>query len=84
MRPEELSLYETVRAMKELIAIGIKSGKIIINGILPKEVCDIEFFKKKYESQQKIIKETDEIINGSKRYMLLRDEEVKGKGILNG
>jgi len=84
MRPEELSLYETVRAMKELIAIGIRSARIMVNGILPKEVCDIEFFKKKYESQQKIIRETDEIINGSKRYMLLRDEEVKGKGILNG
>jgi arsenite-transporting ATPase len=82
MRPEELSLYETVRAMKELIAIGIRSARIIVNGILPKEVCDIEFFKKKYESQQKIIRETDEIFNGSRRYMLLRDEEVKGIGAL--
>jgi len=78
MRPEELSLYETVRAMKELMAIGIRSGRIIVNGILPKEVCDIDFFKKKYESQQKIIRQTDEIFNGSRRYMLLRDGEVKG------
>jgi len=78
MRPEELSLYETVRAMKELMAIEIMSGKIIINGILPKEVCDIDFFKKKYESQQKIIRKTDEMFNGSRRYMLLRDGEVKG------
>jgi len=78
MRPEELSLYETVRAMKELVAIGIRSGKIIINGILPQEVCGIDFFKTKYESQQKIIRETDQTVNGSKRYMLLRDEEVKG------
>ena len=78
MRPEELSLYETVRAMKELMAIGIRSGKIIVNGILPKEVCDIDFFKKKYESQQRIIRETDEIFNGSRRYMLLRDGEVRG------
>jgi arsenite-transporting ATPase len=82
MRPEELSLYETVRAMKELMAIGIRSGKIIVNGILPKEVCDIDFFKKKYESQQKIIRQTDEIFNGSRRYMLLRDGEVKGINIL--
>ena len=82
MRPEELSLYETVRAMKELMAIGIRSGRIIVNGILPKEVCDIDFFKKKYESQQKIIRQTDEIFNGSRRYMLLRDGEVKGINIL--
>ena len=46
MRPEELSLYETLRASKELETIGIKSGQIIINGILPEEVCDIEFFKR--------------------------------------
>jgi arsenite-transporting ATPase len=78
MRPEELSLYETVRAMKELVAIGIRSARIIVNGILPKEVCDIEFFKKKYEAQQEIIRQTDEIINDSKSYMLLRDGEVKG------
>jgi len=82
MRPEELSLYETVRAMKELMAIGIRSGRIIVNGILPKEVCDIDFFKKKYESQQKIIRQTDEIFNGSRRYMLLRDGEVKGTDAL--
>jgi arsenite-transporting ATPase len=78
MRPDELSLYETVRAMKELLGIGISSGKIIVNGILPKEVCDTGFFKKKYEAQQEIIRQTDEIIDGSKRYMFLREEEVKG------
>lgn len=78
MRPEELSLYETLRASKELETIGIKSGEIIINGILPEEVCEIEFFKKKFEAQQKIIKETESAIEKPKRYMLLRDNEVKG------
>ncbi|BCB97057.1 arsenic-transporting ATPase [Dissulfurispira thermophila] len=78
MRPEELSLYETLRASKELESIGIKSGEIIINGILPEEVCEIDFFKKKYESQQKVIKEIERIIDKPKRYMLLRNSEVKG------
>lgn len=78
MRPEELSLYETLRAMKELETIGVSFGKIIVNGILPQEVCGIEFFRKKYEAQQEIIRQTEEIINGSKRHMLLRDGEVKG------
>jgi arsenite-transporting ATPase len=77
MRPEELSLYETLRASKELETIGIKSGEIIINGILPEEVCEIDFFRKKYDSQQKIIKEIEKI-DKPKRYMLLRDNEVKG------
>jgi len=78
MRPEELSLYETLRASKELETIGIKSGEIIINGILPEEVCEIEFFKRKYDSQQKVIKETENVIEKPKRYMFLRDNEVKG------
>ena len=84
MRPEELSLYETLRASKELETIGIKSGQIIINGILPKEVCDIEFFKRKYDSQQKVIIETENVIEKPKRYMLLRDNEVKGVNALRG
>jgi arsenite-transporting ATPase len=78
MRPEELSLYETLRASKELETIGIKSGEIIINGILPEEVCEIEFFRNKYEAQQKVIRDTELEINKPKRYMLLRDDEVKG------
>ena len=78
MRPEALSLYETLRASKELETIGIKSGRIIINGILPESVCDVEFFRKKYESQQQVIKETKEAIQKPIHYMLLRDSEVKG------
>ena len=78
MRPEELSLYETLRASKELETIGVKSGELIINGMLPEEVCEIEFFKKKYEAQQKVIALTEEAIKKPKRYMFLRDNEVKG------
>ncbi len=67
-----------LRASKELETIGIKSGEIIINGILPEEVCEIEFFRKKFDSQQKVIRETESAIAKPKRYMLLRDNEVKG------
>ncbi len=84
MRPEDLSLYETIRASKELETIGIKSGEIIINGILPEEVCEIDFFKKKYESQQQVIKETEKAINKMKRHMFLRNSEVKGINALKG
>ncbi len=79
MRPDELSLYETLRASKELESIGISKGEIIINGILPEEVCEVEFFRKKYHSQQRVIKEAEEIFADiPSRYMLLRDSEVKG------
>ena len=78
LRPEELSLYETLRASKELETIGIKSGEIIINGILPLAVCEADFFKKKYNEQQKVIKNAEDAIDTPTRYMLLRDNEVKG------
>ncbi|MCL5277289.1 MAG: TRC40/GET3/ArsA family transport-energizing ATPase [Deltaproteobacteria bacterium] len=78
MRPEDLSLYETQRASRELETIGIVSGELIINGILPEEVCGIEFFKKKYEAQQNIIRQAESLINKPKQFMFLRDNEVKG------
>ncbi len=78
MRPEELSLYETLRASRELETIGVKSGELIINGILPEEVCEIAFFRKKYEAQQRVIKEAESAIPKPTRFMLLRDNEVKG------
>ena len=78
MRPEELSLYETQRASRELETIGINSGELIINGILPEEVCGIEFFRKKYDAQQDIVRKAESIIHKPKQYMLLRDNEVKG------
>ncbi len=84
MRPEALSLYETLRATKELEAIGVKSGEIIINGILPEEVCDIVFFKKKYYAQQNVIRQAEKTIAQSKRFMFLRDNEVKGVSALKG
>ncbi len=78
MRPEALSLYETQRASKELETIGIKSGQLIINGILPEAVCEVGFFREKYKAQQQVIKEAEQAIQKPKRYMLLRDGEVKG------
>ena len=78
MRPEELSFYETQRASKELGTIGIESGELIINGILPEEVCGIEFFRKKYDAQQRVIHRAADTIHKPTKHMMLRDNEVKG------
>jgi arsenite-transporting ATPase len=78
MRPEALSLYETLRASKELEAIGIGLGQLIVNGILPENACDSGFFRKKCEAQKHVLQQADEAITRPKRYMLLRDGEVKG------
>jgi arsenite-transporting ATPase len=78
MRPEKLSLYETVRASGELESIEIKTGEIIINGIYPEEACEVDFFRKKFIAQQDVIKEAATRINRPMKHMLLRDNEVKG------
>jgi len=78
MRPEALSLYETHRAAKELGTIGIDPNMIIINGVLPEEACEVEFFKRKRVAQQRVIRETGATFSQPQRPMLLRDTEVKG------
>jgi arsenite-transporting ATPase len=78
MRPEALSLYETLRAKKELETIGIISGLTILNGILPQEACDARFFWRKFEAQQRVISDTEATIGTPIRRMFLRDGEVKG------
>lgn len=78
MRPDALSLYETLRASKELESIGVRSGELVVNGLLPREVCDVDFFRTKYEAQEEIIAETNRAINQPKRFVMLRDNEVKG------
>ena len=78
MRPDQLSLYETKRAAAELECIGVKADKIIVNGILPIEVCDIKFFKDKFDAQQNVIEAAVESLPGEKIRMLLRNNEVKG------
>ncbi|HEY6000663.1 MAG TPA: TRC40/GET3/ArsA family transport-energizing ATPase [bacterium] len=78
MRPESLSLYETLRARKELRTIGITSGLTVINGILPREACDARFFAGKFEAQQRVIADAAAALGTPIRRMLLRDGEVKG------
>jgi len=78
MRPEALSLYETMRARKELETIGIRSGLTVVNGILPEAACDAAFFRKKFEAQRRVIADTEASIGTPIRRMFLRDGEVKG------
>lgn len=82
MRPEELSLYETERAAKELATIGVKPGEIIVNGLLPESVCDIDFFRKRFTVQQQVLKKVDQAFATAKKYIQLKNCEVKGVSAL--
>ena len=51
---------------------------MIVNRVLPAEVCDQPFFAKRYEMQQQHLDEIRRLFPRPTRYMLLRDHEVKG------
>jgi len=78
LQPEETSVYETKRSSKELKEIGVKNIELIINGILPEEVCEHPFFKSRFEMQQKYIKIIESDFPVKKRKMYQRDGEIKG------
>jgi arsenite-transporting ATPase len=78
LQPEETSVYETKRSSKELKEIGVKNIELVINGILPGEVCDHPFFKSRYEMHQKYIKIIESDFPVKIRKMYQRDGEIKG------
>jgi arsenite-transporting ATPase len=78
LQPEETSVYETKRSSKELKGIGVKNVELIINGILPEEVCEHPFFVSRFEMQQKYIKIIESDFPVTIRRMYQRDGEIKG------
>ena len=84
LKPENSSILETKRSSEELAKLGIKTTFLIINGLLPKEVCTDEFFKNKREEEQKVIdKISDEFKAVPKIFYPLRDSEISGLELLN-
>ncbi len=78
LRPEETSIYETRRSLDELRTIGVANIEFVINGILPKEVCEHPFFARRFQAQQAHLTRIGEVFPGKQRRMFQRDGEVKG------
>jgi arsenite-transporting ATPase len=78
LQPEQTAIFETERSATELKRIGVVSQELIVNGILPSEVCDQPFFRARYEMQQKHLAEIHRRFAQPARQVLLRDGEVKG------
>ncbi|AKL95713.1 arsenical pump-driving ATpase ArsA [Clostridium aceticum] len=79
MQPEETSLAETMRSSHDLEELGIKTTKVIINGLIPAEEVVVPFFKKKFDKQQATLEKTKEIFKHIKtQTMELFDTELKG------
>ncbi|MEG0773823.1 TRC40/GET3/ArsA family transport-energizing ATPase [Clostridium sp.] len=79
MQPEATSLDETLRSSKELEELQIHTSKVIINGFIPEEEAKNQFFKSRYEMQQKHYEEAKEIFKGiTLETMELFHTELKG------
>ncbi len=83
MRPEALSVYETLRAAKELGGQGIQPAHLIANGVLPPEAGQGPDMERKRREQAERIQEAEEGLGLASHRIRLRPEEVKGsKGLL--
>lgn len=78
LQPEKTSLYETRRSSEELQLIGVKNIELIVNGILPEDVCEHPFFAQRFAMQQKYLQQIEAIFLAPRRLMFLRDGEIKG------
>jgi len=78
LQPEQTAIFETERSAAELEHLGIHAQELIVNRVLPPEVCDQPFFQRRYEMQKRHLEEIRRLFPRPTRYMLLRDREVKG------
>ena len=79
LKPENSAILETKRSSEEIFKLGIKTSFLIINGLLPEEVCTDDFFKKKKREEQKAIDKINNEFNSiQKIFYPLRESEVLG------
>lgn len=78
VQPEAVAISETERSVAEIRHLGVKSIELIINGILPEEVCQDTFFRARREMQQLHLQEIERRLVMPARRMFLMEEEIKG------
>lgn len=78
LQPEETSIYETKRSSSELEEIGVRKTRLIVNGILPEEVCEHPFFRSRYEMQQRHIERIEREFDVPIKRMYQRNGEIRG------
>lgn len=77
-RPEKTSVYETLRAKKELERTGIHNFHLIINGIYPDHGRLNNLFTRMAENQKKYILELRRIFPDTCSEVPMQQSEVKG------
>ena len=77
-RPEKTSVYETLRAKKELERTGINYFHLIINGIFPNHGTTGGIFAKMAESQKRYIIQLHNFFGTNTSEVPMQQSEVKG------
>ena len=77
-RPEKTSVYETIRAKKELEKTGIQNFQLIINGVYPNNGISDGIFKNIAEKQIEYINVLKENFVSQVSEVPLQESEIKG------
>jgi arsenite-transporting ATPase len=78
LQAEDTPIYETQRSSEELKSIGVNRIDLIVNGLLPEEVCAHPFFRGRYDMQQRYMRRIEKLFAYPMKLMLQRDGEIKG------
>jgi arsenite-transporting ATPase len=78
VQPEAVAIGETERSVAEIHQLGVRSIELIINAILPEEVCQDPFFRARWEMHQRHLQEIERRLAVPARRMFLQDDEIKG------
>jgi arsenite-transporting ATPase len=79
MQPEQTSLEETSRSMKELAELGVTTSKIIVNGLIPEAETANPFFGKRRDMQLSYLERARALYVGTPvQTMELLDNEIRG------
>lgn len=82
--PEQTPIFEADRAMKELAGIGIRTTRLIVNGIIPPEEAANPLFSRRREMQERYLGEIASIFPIPTKTMYLMAREIRGAEILAG
>lgn len=78
LQPEATPIKETRRAVAELSKLGIKTHRLIVNGIIPQEEGRNPFLAERIQMQTRYLAQIERELPLPAQRMPLLDEEIKG------
>ena len=81
-QPERTAVQETLRACRELEALGMTNQRLYLNGVIPEEAAAHPFFRSRREMQRAATGELAARFGGAATEVPLLEDEVKGVAML--